>query len=125
MLFHNKDVISWHYAEQVITQNNIDIEADNTPSISSPLTYDFAMPSLQTLHAPYERASNSSPTDNINMSLEPFPPIVIPYSANVLADPNLWNSNFTATSLMSSCKVTYAIWHTHYNIWYISLNSIV
>ena len=43
-----------------------------------------------------------SPTDNFNMSLEPSLPMVIPYSANVLADPNLWDSNFTATSLFGT-----------------------
>jgi len=30
--------------------------------------------------------------------------MVIPYSANVLADPNLWDSNFTATSLFGTNK---------------------
>jgi len=90
------------YAEQVAAQNNMDIMADNTPSTSGSLTYDFAMLPLQTPHAPHEGASNPSPTDNINTSLEPSPPTVIPYSANVPADPNLWDGNFTATSLFGT-----------------------
>ena len=64
--------------------------------------YDFAMLSLQTSYASYEGASNLSLTNNINMSLEPSPPMVIPYSANVPADPNLWDSNFIATSLFGT-----------------------
>ena len=122
MLFYNKNVILWHYAEQVTTQNNIDIEADNTPSTFSPLTYDFAMSSLQTLYAPHKRASNSSPTDNINMLLEPFLPTVILYSANVLANPNLWDGDFTATLLFGTneflqsdiCNMAYLLQHIVY-----------
>ena len=44
------------------------------------------------------------PTDNFNTSPEPSLPMVIPYSANVLADPNLWDGNFTATSLFGTNK---------------------
>jgi len=51
--------------------------------------YDFAMLSLQTSYASYKGASNLSLTNNINMLLEPSLPMVIPYSANVPADPNL------------------------------------
>ena len=36
-------------------------------------------------------------TDNINISLELFLPMVISYSTNIPADPNLWDGNFTAT----------------------------
>jgi len=47
-------------------------------------------------------SNNPSPTDNFNTSPEPSPPMVISYSTNVPADPNLWNSNFTATSLFGT-----------------------
>jgi len=55
--------------------------------------------------APYKDVPNNlSPSDNFNTSLEPSLLMVILYSANVLADPNLWDSNFTATSLFSTNK---------------------
>jgi len=58
------------------------------------------MPPSQTPRAPHEDAPNEpSPADNFNTSLEPSLPTVISYSANIPADPNLWDSNFTATSL--------------------------
>jgi len=38
------------------------------------------------------------------MSLEPLLPMVIPYSANVTANPNLWDGNFTATLLFGTNK---------------------
>jgi len=79
-------LLEYNYAKQVTAQNNMNIEVNNTPSNFGSLIYDFAMSSLQTLYVPHERASNSSPTDNINMSLEPSPPMVIPYSTNVPAD---------------------------------------
>ena len=61
------------------------------------------MPPLQTSRAPYEDMPDDPPsTDNFNISLEPSPPMVIPYSTNVPADPNLWDSNFTAISLFGT-----------------------
>jgi len=38
------------------------------------------------------------------MLLELSPPMVIPYSANVLANPNLWDRNFIAISLFGTNK---------------------
>jgi len=91
------------YAERVAMQNNMDIVADNAPSTAGPQKYDFAMPPSQTPRAPHEGTSNNpSLTDNINTSPEPSPPTVIPYSANIPADPNLWDGNFTATSLFGT-----------------------
>jgi len=91
------------YAERVAAQNNIDIVADNALPSTGPQKYNFAMPPSQMPRAPYEDALNEfSPADNFNTSLEPSPPMVIPYSANVLADPNLWDGNFTATSLFGT-----------------------
>jgi len=81
------------YAERVAVQNNMDIVDDNTPPSAGSWKYDFAMPPSQTPHAPHE--------DTLN---EPSSPMVIPYSTNVPADPNLWNGNFTATSLFSTNK---------------------
>jgi len=91
------------YAERVAAQNNMDIKADNAPPPDGPQKYDFVMPLSQAPRAPHEDALNEpSPADNPNSSQEPSLPTVIPYSANVLADPNLWDGNFTATSLFST-----------------------
>jgi len=91
------------YTKQVAAQNNMNIMADNTPLSAGPQKYDFAMPPLQTPRASHKDALNElSPADNFNMSLELSPPMVIPYSANVPADPSLWDGNFTATSLFGT-----------------------
>ena len=91
------------YAERVAAQNNMDIEADNAPSDAGPQRYDFAMPPSQTPCAPHEDAPNDlPPTDKCNMSPDPSPPTVIPYSTNVPADPNLWDGNFSAISLFGT-----------------------
>ena len=88
------------YAERVAAQNNMDIVTDNAPPSTGPQKYDFAMLPSQTPRAPHEDAPNEpSPADNFNTSPEPSLPTVIPYSANVPADLNLWDGNFTATSL--------------------------
>jgi len=81
----------------------MDIVDDNAPPSAGPQKYDFAMLPSQMPRAPHEDALNEpSPADNSNTSPEPSPPTVIPYSANVPADPNLWDRNFTATSLFST-----------------------
>jgi len=104
-LMDDSPPLDCNYTERVATQNNMDIEADNTPPTAGPLRYNFAMLPLQTLCAPHKDASNDpTPSNNFNTSLEPSLPTVIPYSANVLADPNLWDSNFTAMSLFSTNK---------------------
>jgi len=93
------------YTERVAAQNNMDTEADNAPSPDGPQKYDFAMPPSQAPCAPHEDTLNDpSPADNLITSQEPSPPTVIPYSANVPADPNLWDGNFTATSLFGTNK---------------------
>ena len=84
-------------------QNNMDIVADNTPPSTSPQKYDFAMLPSLTPRAPHEDMPNDpSPADNFNTSPEPSPLMVIPYSTNLPADPNLWDGNFTATSLFGT-----------------------
>jgi len=81
----------------------MDIVADNALSSASSQRYNFAMLLSQTPCVPYEGTPNDpSPTDNFNTSPEPSPPMVILYSANVPADPNLWDGNFTATSLFGT-----------------------
>jgi len=93
------------YAKRVAAQNNMDIVADNAPPSTGPQKYDFAMPPSQTPHAPHEDTPNKpSPADNFNTSPEPSLSTVIPHSANVPADPNLWDGNFTATSLFGTNK---------------------
>jgi len=91
------------YAKRVAAQNNMDIVADNVPPSTGLQKYDYAMPPSQTPHAPHKDALNEpSPADNFNTSLEPSLPTVIPYSANIPADPSLWDGNFTATSLFGT-----------------------
>ena len=91
------------YAEWVTAQNNMDIVADNAPPSTGPQKYDFTMPPSQTPCASHEDALNKpSPANNFNTSPEPSPSTVIPYSANVLADPSLWDGNFIATSLFGT-----------------------
>jgi len=81
----------------------MDIVANNAPPFAGPQKYDFTMLPSQMPHAPHEDTLNEpSPTDNFNTSPEPSLPTVIPYSANVLADPSLWDGNFIATSLFST-----------------------
>ena len=102
-LMDNSPPSDCDYAEWVAAQNNMDIVADNAPPFAGPQKYDFTMLPSQTPHAPHEDALNEpSPTDNFNTSPEPSPPTVIPYSANVPADPSLWDGNFIATSLFST-----------------------
>jgi len=81
----------------------MDIVANNTPPTAGPQKFDFTMPLSQMPHALYKNApTKPSPADNFNTSPEPSLPTVISYSANVPADPNLWDGNFTATSLFGT-----------------------
>ena len=91
------------YAERVATNCNMDVEVA-TPSlppgnVSSGFT--FSLP-LSNPRAPLEEAFNSAPSGEIDVSSEPSPPLVIPYSSNVPANPSLWDGNFTATSLFGT-----------------------
>ena len=92
------------YAGRVATQNNMDIETNISFLSLVTLSYNFTLLFSLTPYAPYEEASNSAAIGDTNMSSKPSPPIVIPYSANIPADPNLWDSSFTATSLFSTNK---------------------
>ena len=92
------------YAGRVAAQNNIDIETNISFLSLVTLSYDFILLFSLTPYTPYEEASNSIAISDTNMSSKPSPPMVIPYSANIPADPNLWDSSFTATSLFGTNK---------------------
>jgi len=64
--------------------------------------YDFSLPLSQAPHVSNEEALNPTPNGYTNMPTELSPPMVIPYNANVLADPSLWDGNFMATSLFGT-----------------------
>jgi len=93
-----------NYTRRVAAQNNMDIETNISSLSLVTLLYNFTLLLSLTPHAPYEEASNSAAIGNTNMSLKLSPPMVIPYSANIPADPNLWDSSFTATSLFGTNK---------------------
>jgi len=99
---NNLLLLECNYTEWVAAQNNMNIEVTNTSSIFGLLLYDFTIPPLQTPYVFYEKMPNSISTSNINMLSEPFLPMVISYSSNILANPNLWDSNFIATFLFST-----------------------
>jgi len=80
--------LEYDYAERVATQNNMNIEANTSLLLVTPL-YNFIFPPSLTPHAFYEKAPNSAAISGTNMPLEPSPPMAIPYSANILANPNL------------------------------------
>jgi len=92
------------YAKRVVLENNIKMSiaepliASNNPTQS----YNFALLPLQPSCAINKAISNSSPNGHSSISIELSPPTVILYSANVPADPNLWDGNFTATSLFGT-----------------------
>ena len=101
------------YAERVAAQNNMEVEVSHTSPPSNIPSYDFSLPPSQpprafneeALNPPrafHEEALNPASIDETNTSTEPSPPTVIPYSANVPADPSLWDGSFTATSLFST-----------------------
>jgi len=101
-LMNNLPLLECNYAKWVVAQNNMNIEVTNTSSIFGLLLYDFTIPPLQTPYVFYKKMPNSISTSNINMLSEPFLPMVISYSSNILANPNLWDSNFIATFLFST-----------------------
>jgi len=91
------------YAECVATLNNIEVDASQTSLTSSDATlYNFMLPSSQPLHASHEKALNPTHASEAYTSMEPSPPMVIPYSTNIPADPSLWDNNFIVTSLFGT-----------------------
>ena len=93
------------YAEHVAANCNMDIETTgpSLPLAENVTSFSFSLPASNP-RVPLEEAPNSTITGNFDISTEPSPPKVIPYSANVPADPSLWNGNFMATSLFGTNK---------------------
>ena len=83
----------------------MDIEVTNPspPSADDIMSFNFSLPPSNP-HASLEEALNLAPIGETNISMEFSSPLVIPYSANVPADPSLWDGNFTATFLFSTNK---------------------
>ena len=90
-------------AERVAAQNNMEVEVSHTSPLPSNIpSYDFSLPPSQPPRVSNEEVLNPASNGDTNTSTEPSPPTVIPYSANVPADPSLWDGNFTATSLFGT-----------------------
>jgi len=94
-----------NYAKHVATNCNMDIETidPSFPSVKNFTRFSFSLPASNSC-VPLEEAPNSVPIGDNNISTEPSPPLVIPYSTNVPADPSLWDGKFTATSFSSTNK---------------------
>jgi len=91
------------YAERVAANCNMDIEITDPSLLSAEnaTCFSFSLPASNP-RVSLEEVPNSAISSNIDISMEPSPPEVIPYSANVPADPSLWDGNFTATSLFGT-----------------------
>ena len=78
------------YAECVAANCNMDMEImDPSPPLAENVTcFSSSLPASNP-RVPLEEVPNSAITSNINISTEPSPPKVIPYSTNVPADPSL------------------------------------
>jgi len=94
----------YDYAEHVAAQNNMEVEVSHTsPPLDTP-SYNFSLSPFQPPHVSNKKALNPASNSDINRSMEPSSPTVIPYSTNILADPSLWDSNFMATFLFGTNK---------------------
>ena len=91
------------YAERVAANCNMDIEITDPslPSDENVTNFSFSLPASDP-RVPLEAAPNPAITGYSDLSTEPSPPEVIPYNANVPADPSLWDGNFSATSLFGT-----------------------
>jgi len=94
------------YAKRVASENNIEKSTLDSLALSSNSTqsFNFTLSPSQPSRGANEAISNPASNGHTSVSLEPSPPIVIPYSANALADPSLWDGSFTATSLFGINK---------------------
>jgi len=92
------------YAVRVASENNIEMSASEslTSSSNNAQSFNFTLPPSQLPRAANEAISNPASNGHTSVSTELPPPTVIPYSANVPADPSLWDGNFTATSLFGT-----------------------
>jgi len=91
------------YAEHVAANCNMDIEIMDLslPSAENATSFSFSLPASDP-RVPLEEAPNSAVTGYSDFSTEPSSSKVIPYNANVPADPSLWDENFSATSLFGT-----------------------
>ena len=78
-----------NYAEHVAAQNNMKVEVSYTFFPLDSLLYNFTLSPSQSPCISHEKALNPVSISETNTSMEPSPPMVIPYSANVPADPSL------------------------------------
>jgi len=90
------------YAAHITSQNNMDEDVVHSSPPSNVPSFGFVLPPSQTPCVSNEENPGLTPTIDTITSTEPSPSMVIPYSTNVLADPTLWDGNFTATSLFST-----------------------
>jgi len=79
------------YAKCVAAQNNMEVEVSLTLPPSNTLTYNFLLPSSQTLCVSNEEALNLTPNGYTNTSTEPSPSMVILYSTD--GDQKVWSWN--------------------------------
>jgi len=89
------------YAACIASQNNMDEDVVHFSPPKRSIIWLCTAPS-QTPCVSNEENPGPTPTTDTITSMEPSPPTVIPYSANVPADPTLWDGNFTATSLFGT-----------------------
>jgi len=87
----------------------MDIEVSILTSSSDQNTYDwifnFATPiTFQPTCADNIEVPNHTLPLEYEVSTKLSPPDIIPYSANILADPNLWDSGFVAIFLFGTNK---------------------
>ena len=99
------------YAEHVAAQNNIEVEVSHISPPSDTPSYDFSLPPSQLPHVSNEETLHHASNSDTNTLMELSPPMVIPYSANILADPSLWDGNFTATFLFGTNKFLHSNVH--------------
>jgi len=89
------------YTTQIAFQNNMDNVVSHPFLPSSLISYNFALPPFNPPCVSNKEFLNSSPNYDTATPTELSPSMVISYSTNILANPSLWDSNFTATSLLT------------------------
>jgi len=103
--------LNMDYAEQISAQNNMNIKVNSLgPTLTygnHKLLFNFSLPAFQPTYVNSMEMPNPSQAYEHDSSIESFPSTVIPYSANVPANLSLWDSNFRATSLFSTNKMTF------------------
>ena len=104
-LLDNASIISEEdYTAQVTSQNNMDSTASHFSLPLNLTLYNFVLPPFNPPHVSNKESLNSGPNYDTVTPMEPFPPMDIPYSANIPADPSLWDDNFIATFLFGTNK---------------------